>query len=186
MHPPFACSKKGGGPLTRRARLMTGGQLGRAVRQIRRLIGSRDAAELPDAKLLQRFVAGRDEGAFEVLVRRHGAMVLGVCRRLLRNEPDAEDAFQATFLVLAQKAASLRQGELVGNWLYGVAYRVAVRARTYAARRRALQRPLPDVPAAESSDEVSAQELRAVLDEELSRLPEKYRAPVVLCYLEGR
>src|SRR5262249_57638676 len=96
-----------------------------------------DIAGLNDAYLLDRFIEHRDELAFEALVRRHGPMVLGVCRRLLRCDHDAEDAFQATFLVLARKAASVVPRELVGNWLYGVAHRTALKARSMAARRRA-------------------------------------------------
>jgi RNA polymerase sigma factor (sigma-70 family) len=135
---------------------------------------------------VERFVRHRDEGAFAALMDRHGSMVLGVCRRVLRDPHDADDVFQATFLVLIRKATSLRRPELLGNWLYGVAYRTALRARAGAARRRAPERQAEDVPAAEPVDEKVWDELRPVLDEEVNRLPEKYRAPVILCYLEGK
>jgi RNA polymerase sigma factor (sigma-70 family) len=135
------------------------------------------------ADLLDLFVRRRDGAAFEALVRRHGPMVFGVCRRVLRNEHDAEDAFQATFLVLARKAASVRPRGRVGNWLYGVAYRTAMEARRAAARRRAKEAKA--VPRVESSDG-GGDELRAVLDRELTALPDKYREVVVLCDLEGK
>jgi RNA polymerase sigma factor (sigma-70 family) len=138
----------------------------------------------PDEALLRRFATEGDPEAFAVLVRRHGGMVLGVCRRLLADPNDAEDAFQATFLVLVRRAGAVRRGELLPGWLYGVARRVAGRARAVAQRRAARQRPLPEAaaPAAESVDP----DLRAVLDEEVARLPEKYRLPVILCYLQDR
>jgi RNA polymerase sigma factor (sigma-70 family) len=146
----------------------------------------RGLSGIADAQLLERFLAGGEEAAFAQLVRRHGAMVLGVCRRLLRGEQDAEDAFQATFLVLARRAAAIRKGESVGSWLHGVARRVAARARTEAARRAAHERGCPAPAPADGSDETTWREVRAVLDEELARLPERYRAPLVQCYLEGR
>jgi RNA polymerase sigma factor (sigma-70 family) len=145
----------------------------------------RREGELTDARLLGAYVAGRDEAAFAALVRRHGPMVLGVCRRVLRNGHDAEDAFQATFLVLARKAASVRPAGAVGGWLYGVAYRAALKAREAAARRR--ERPLEAAqePASEAAA-THAQELAELLDREVSGLPEKYRLPVVLCDLGGK
>jgi RNA polymerase sigma factor (sigma-70 family) len=139
-----------------------------------------------DGQLLEEFIARRDEAAFEVLVRRHGPMVLGVCRRVLRNEADADDAFQATFLVLVRKAAVVRPREQVGNWLYGVAYRTALKARAAAARRRAKEKQARPMPHPGSETEDAGQELRRLLDEELNRLPDKYRVAVVLCELEGR
>ncbi len=139
-----------------------------------------------DGQLLESFLSRRDEAAFEALVHRHGPMVLGVCRRVLGNAHDAEDAFQATFLVLVRRAASLRFRSLVGNWLYGVAYRTAMKAKVMAARRQArerqaVQRTEPEVPA-----DGLWQELLPHLDRELDRLPEKYRSAVVLCDLEGK
>jgi RNA polymerase sigma factor (sigma-70 family) len=142
---------------------------------------------MTDGQLLECFVARRDEAAFEALVRRYGPMVLGTCRRVLRHSQDAEDAFQAAFLVLARKAASIGQRELLGNWLYGVAYRTALDARAAAARRRARERqvnPLPE-PAREDAS-TTDHDLRALLDREVNRLPNRYRVAVALCDLEGR
>jgi RNA polymerase sigma factor (sigma-70 family) len=147
----------------------------------------RDGGGLTDGQLLECFVRRRDEAAFEALVRRHGPMVLGVCRRVLRSHEDAEDAFQATFLVLVRKASAIGQRHLLGNWLYGVAYRTALDARAAAARRRARERqggPMPEPEAAGGAED--GRDLRALLDQELNRLPDKYRVPVVLCDLEGR
>ncbi len=139
-----------------------------------------------DRDLLEQFVAGSDADAFEALVRRHGPLVLSVCRRVLTRTQDIEDAFQATFLVLVRRASSLSRPELLGNWLYGVAYRTALKARANAARRQDHERRAADMPRGEPILETAWQEVRAVLDEELSRLPAKYRAPLVLCYLEGK
>jgi RNA polymerase sigma factor (sigma-70 family) len=113
-------------------------------------------------------------------------MVLGVCRRVLHDGHAAEDAFQATFMVLVRKAGSLSRPNLLGNWLYGVAYRVAVKARATAARRAAHERQAASMPKTESNPNAGDRELRAVLDEEINHLPEKYRAPLILCYLEGK
>src|SRR5262245_32392613 len=156
------------------------------LQHIRGLTTGGALSRLADRELLERFTAGRDQDAFEAMVRRHGPLVLRVCRSVLRDEHAADDAFQATFLVLARKAGSLRRQELLGNWLYGVAHRVAARARVEAAKRlnreaRAEPRTAPD-PAAE----LSAREVCAALEEEMSRLPEKYRAPFYLCHVEGK
>jgi RNA polymerase sigma factor (sigma-70 family) len=132
------------------------------------------------AKRLSRY--GLSE-AFEALLRRHGPMVLGVCRRVLRNSHDAEDAFQATFLVLTRKAGSLRSRELLANWLYGVAYRTAMKARAMSVKRRAKESQAGKLPRSDSSAD---EEMLAHLDRELNSLPDKYRVPVVLCELEGR
>jgi RNA polymerase sigma factor (sigma-70 family) len=143
--------------------------------------------EMTDEELLDRFVSRRDSAAFEVLVRRHGPMVLGVCRRVLQHAQDAEDAFQATFLVLVRKAASLSQRELLGNWLYGVAYRTALDAREAAVRRQKRERQVTFMPETESRDESGEwRDLRPILDRELNRLPDKYRIPIVLCDLGGK
>ena len=144
-------------------------------------------AALPDtdAQLLARFVADRDEAAFASLVRQHGPMVLGVCRRVLHDLHEAEDAFQATFLVLARKAGSIRKPELLANWLYGVAYRTSLKAKSTAAKRQARERQVVNMTAA-VREENSLDDLQLLLDEELSRLPDKYRLPIVLCGLEGK
>jgi RNA polymerase sigma factor (sigma-70 family) len=153
------------------------------LRYLCRAAGTHDT--LDDGELLERFVARRDEAAFEALLRRHGPMVFGVCRRVLANEADAEDAFQATFLVLVRKAASVVPRALVGNWLYGVAHNTARKAKAMNDNRRAKERQAGAAPRPEASGDVERHRL-ALLDEELSRLPERYRAPVVLCDLEGR
>jgi RNA polymerase sigma factor (sigma-70 family) len=162
---------------------MANGQLGQLVRQV---IPGRTMEQLTDGQLLERFARRQDEAAFAVLVKRHGPMVLAVCRRLLQNAHDADDAFQATFLVLVRKAGSIAQPELLGNWLYGVAYRVAVKARIRAARRSEHERRAPAMRLEDPMSEVNGRELRSVLDAEMNHLPEKYRVPLVLCYLEGK
>ena len=151
-----------------------------------RKVARRQACEdRTDGQLLEAFLAVRDEAAFETLLRRHGPMVLGVCRRILRNPDDAEDAFQATFLVLVHKAGTIRKGALVGSWLYGVACRTARRARYVNNRRQSRERQADANLAVHEADDASRDELLQQLDAELSRLPDKYRVPVVLCELEG-
>jgi RNA polymerase sigma factor (sigma-70 family) len=159
------------------------GPLGGAVRHLRRAALLQGGAGMTDAELLERYVRHRDGDAFEALLRRHGPMVLGVCRRVLGNEADAEDAFQATFLILARKAATVVPGARVGNWLYGVAHNAARKARAMNSKRRQKERGAAARAATPRED---GEALRAALDEELARLPEKYRVPVVLCELEGR
>src|SRR5437879_10110341 len=154
------------------------------LHHIRGLAVTQEAAGLADSILLERFLTRRDEAAFEALVRRHGPMVLGVCRRVLSNPHDAEDAFQATFLVFVRKAASIAKRELLGNWLYGVAYHTARAARSAAARRRAKEAKA--MPRQQPKEDNVWQELQPLLDQELSRLPEKYRVPIVLCDLEEK
>src|SRR5436309_10590957 len=139
-----------------------------------RLFPARPPEDGSDADLLRRFVRGRDEAAFAALMDRHGPMVMGVCRRVLRDAHAVDDAFQATFLVLVRKAASLRRPQLLGNWLYGVAYRIARQARAVAARQPVLGRQVEEMPAADVVDEKVWDELRPVLDQEVNRLPEKY------------
>jgi RNA polymerase sigma factor (sigma-70 family) len=153
---------------------------------VRRIAASGELEAASDGELLLRFLGRRDEAAFTALVRRHGPMVLTACRRVLRDPNDAEDAFQATFLVLVRKAASIRRPELLGNWLYGVAYRTALRARTDGASRRAREQPLVDVPGANPAPALEWTDLRPVLDEEINRLPARYRVAFVLCHLEGK
>src|SRR5262249_44488452 len=133
----------------------------------------------------RRFLDQQDEAAFEALVRRHGPLVLDVCRAVLCNEADVEDAFQATFLVLAQKAGSIRKTESLASWLHGVAYRVACKARTAFARRNKHERSTTGARAAQP-DNLAWNELRQVVHEELNALSERHRAPLVLCYLEGK
>jgi RNA polymerase sigma factor (sigma-70 family) len=160
-------------------------QLDGFIRHLRRAALVQDGGGMTDGQLLECFITRRDEAAFEALVRRHGPMVLGVCRRVLRDGHDAEDAFQATFLVLVRKAASIGQRERVGNWLYGAAYRAALEAR--AARRHVRERQVSAMPETEVVDEAATwSDLRPILDQELNQLPDKYRVPVVLCDLEGR
>src|SRR5262245_55406534 len=162
-----------------------------ATRRLRKALDHLQAVLTPpraaetDAQLLARFLTCRDEAAFASLVCRHGPMVLGVCRRLLRHAQDAEDAFQAAFLVLARKAGSVLKREAVGSWLYMVAYRTAQRARARQVQRRAREKPMGDLPHPEAQPQ-EPQDWRPLLDQELSLLPEKYRAPLVLCDLQGR
>src|SRR5262245_51916107 len=156
------------------------------LQHLRKLAGAPTAEGATDGQLRERFATRHDEGAFATLMDRHGPLVFGVCQRVLRHGHDAEDAFQATFLLLAQKAGSIRKHEAVGSWLYKVAYRMAARARAQQAQRRRHERQAHEKRETPGSLDVAWQELRAVLDEEFQRLPEKYRAALVLCYLEGR
>jgi RNA polymerase sigma factor (sigma-70 family) len=153
---------------------------------IRKLVAPNNPAELSDRELLRRFAQQRDEAAFAAVMQRHGPMVLGVCRRVLHNLHDAEDACQATFLVLARKAGSPFWHESVGHWLYEVAYRVARRARSAAVQRALRPRPLPAQRATDPLAEITGRELQTILDEELTRLPRRCQAALVLCCLEGR
>ncbi len=161
-----------------------------ALREIGTLFAVGTIGGLSDGQLIERFLSGpraEAEAAFAALVDRHGAMVMGVCRRLLSDSNDADDAFQATFLVLVRRAHSIARRDLLANWLYGVAYRTARVARTRAAQRRAKERQVIEVLGTRSTpDEAGCCDLLVLLDEELSRLPEKFRIPVVLCELEGR
>jgi RNA polymerase sigma factor (sigma-70 family) len=152
------------------------------VRRLRRLADPQ-AAGVSDAELVERYARSRDETAFELLLWRHGSMVHGVCRRLLRRAEDAEDAFQATFLTLVRKAATIRRGASLGAWLYQVAYRVALRAR---ARVTPDDGPVAEPQSSATCEAVDWQELGPVLDDEVRRLPARYRDSVILCYLEGR
>jgi RNA polymerase sigma factor (sigma-70 family) len=158
---------------------------GEVLRQIHRLFERGTSSGLSEWQLLDRYARRRDEAAFEALVARHGPMVLGVCRRVLDDPHAVEDAFQATFLVLVRKAGTLGQRDALGQWLYGVACRVALHARCASVRRRSRELPVDRVEIATSGDEPGQGELASILDEELCRLPAKYRAPIVLCHLEG-
>ena len=156
------------------------------VRRVCKLAAPCDTAAASDADLLDRFRATGDQAAFAALVRRHGPLVMGVCRRVLRHHQDAEDAFQATFLVLAKKADSVRRRAALASWLYGVARHVAGDARRAAARRQARERRATNVRHAQPDLETAWRELQAVLAEEVERLPQKYQLPFVLCCLEGK
>jgi RNA polymerase sigma factor (sigma-70 family) len=160
-------------------------QLTEALRQVRSIVLQRDDAALTEVQLLECFLEHGDAAAFAALVRRHGPMVWGVCRRVLGNHHDAEDAFQATFLVLVRKASSIKPREKLVNWLYGVAYQTARKARATRARRRQRETPLPDLPEPAVPETDLWRELRPVLDRELGRLPGKYRAALLLCDVQG-
>ncbi len=160
---------------------MSEGQRSTLLAYLRRLVGPA-AADGSDAELLERFAAQHDEAAFEALLRRHGPLVWNVCRRVLGEEHAAEDAFQATFLVLVRKARSVSKQASIRSWLHGVALRVALRARQQEQLRQRREQEMP----IRSAEEASWQDVRPILDEEIQRLPEKYRLPIVLCYLEGQ
>jgi RNA polymerase sigma factor (sigma-70 family) len=163
---------------------MPDGEIHAVVDFIHGLVVDPDLASQTDNELLKQFLSTRNENAFEALVRRHGPMVLGLCRRILRDPQDAEDAFQAAFLVLVRKAASIARPELLGNWLYGVASRTARAARAAAEKRRAKEAEA--MPREQPAQENPWQELQPFLDRELNRLPAKYRIPMVLCHLEEK
>jgi RNA polymerase sigma factor (sigma-70 family) len=165
---------------------MASSQLSPAIQHLRRAALLRDGAGLTDAQLLEVYVRRREEAAMAALVRRHGPMVWGVCRRVLRNHHDAEDAFQATFLVFVRKAASLAIPELLANWLYGVAHQTALKARATTARRGARERQVTQMPEPAVTEQCLWDDLQSLLDQELSRLPDKYRVALVLCDLEGK
>lgn len=159
---------------------------GHLIAALRRLFAVSEAAELTDRHLLDRYATHRDEAAFAALLRRHGDMVWAVCRRELADVHDADEAFQATFLVLVHKAASLRGRESVAGWLQGVAWRLARKLKADAACRQVKEANANAGTTVDPLDEALRRDLRQVLDAELDRLPEKYRAPLILCYLEGQ
>jgi RNA polymerase sigma factor (sigma-70 family) len=165
---------------------MTETALSHVIQQLRRNILRRDGAGFSDGQLLDCFIAFRDEAAFEALVRRHQAMVFGVCRRLLKHPEDAEDAFQATFLILARKAAGIVPREMVANWLHGVARRTALKLRAGILKRQAREKSIASLPEPEAQTAHPDRDWRPILDEALRALPEKYRAALVICDLEGR
>jgi RNA polymerase sigma factor (sigma-70 family) len=158
--------------------------LDKLVATLREVLRPRDGKGLTDAHLLERFLAARDETAFATLVQRHGPLVFGVCRRVLGNVHDCEDAFQATFLILAQKARSVKKRGAIGSWLYTVAYRAALEARAARGRRTEREKQVPAMPHSEVAPP-EPQDWRPLLDRELNGLPEKYRTAVVLCDLGG-
>jgi cobalt-zinc-cadmium efflux system membrane fusion protein len=161
-------------------------QLRSFLQRLRRVVNPQGDGDVSDAQLLERFVSRHDEAAFEVLVWRHGGLVLNVCGRLLRHTEDREDAFQATFLALTRRAASIGKGEALGSWLYKVAYRVALRVRARSARHGTQQENGLALLASPSSGSEIGPDVRPVLDEEINRLPEKYRAALILCYLQSK
>lgn len=158
----------------------------KVVQHLRRAVLLHDGAGLTDGQLLHDYVSRHEEVAIAALVRRHGPMVWGVCRRVLRNYHDAEDAFQATFLVLLRRAASITSPELLANWLYGVAHQTALKARATTATRRARERQVINMPEPAATEGDLWHGLQPLLDQELSRLPGKYRVAIVLCDLKGK
>jgi RNA polymerase sigma factor (sigma-70 family) len=160
--------------------------LSKLVERLRAAVRVPDGAEYTDARLLGSFIERRDEAAFAALVHRHGPMVWNVCRRILRDHHNTEDAFQATFLVLVRKAASVNPKEMVGNWLYGVAYQTALKARALLAKRKAREKQVLELPEPAMMNQDANPDWQVLLDRELSRLPAKYRVAIVLCDLEGR
>jgi RNA polymerase sigma factor (sigma-70 family) len=160
--------------------------LDHALNRLRKLVAAENASQWTDAQLLERFANRRDEEAFAALVARHGAMVFNVCQRTLHNDADAEDACQATFLILARKCRSIRKKASVGSWLHGVALRAASTLRKQMVRRR--ERDKGATPLSETNPvaEITWREVRTILDEEIERLPEKFKGPVLLCFLEGK
>ena len=153
--------------------------------QLDRLYRDGTLSGLGDGQLLERYLTRGDEDAFEALVNLHGPMVLGVCRRVLRDPRDIEDAFQATFLILVRKASTIRDRPHLSNWLFGVAYRVARRARTNTLHRRGREVAVDNLEAPAVPETADILGIGPVLDQELNRLPRKYRAPLILCYLKG-
>src|SRR5919204_2562195 len=158
------------------------------LQYLHRLASPRVASTAPDAELLHRFVRQHDEAAFAALVTRHGPLVLRVCGQVLQDAQAAEDCLQAVFLVLARRAGSLRRPEALAGWLHGVALRVACKARVAARRVPGMPSHLPEPldPRPGPLDALTARELLEVLHEEVARLPERYRLPLILCHLEGR
>jgi RNA polymerase sigma factor (sigma-70 family) len=165
---------------------MANNQISEALQHLRQAALLRDGADLTDGQLLEDYLRRREEAALAALVRRHGPMVWGTCRRVLRNYHDAEDAFQATFLVLVRKAASVVPREMVANWLYGVAHQTALKARATIAKRGARESQVIQMPEPAATDPERWNDLQPLLDQELSGLPDVYRVAIVLCILEGK
>jgi RNA polymerase sigma factor (sigma-70 family) len=165
---------------------MAGRNLEPLIQRLCRAVGARDVEGVPDSELLERFVGQRDEAAYELILRRHAGMVMGLCRRILADEHEAEDAFQAVFLALARKAGSIRKRGSLTSWLYKVAYRTALTAKGSA---RPPSEPLvapPRFAGPGPSEQAADAEFRQLVDAEVSRLPEKQRLPILLCYMKGR
>jgi RNA polymerase sigma factor (sigma-70 family) len=165
---------------------MASRQINSVLQHIRRLAENRETSQRTDQQLLDRFINKKEEAAFTALVRRHGAMVLALGSRILRHREDAEDVFQAAFLVLARKARSIRKLESIGGWLYRVTFRLALRVRADAAKRGRPTLSRSESSSAGSLSEITWREVCTALDEELAHLPDRFRAPLVLCYLEGK
>jgi RNA polymerase sigma factor (sigma-70 family) len=165
---------------------MAAAQMETAIRHLRQAVLRQDRAGRTDGQLLASFIEDKDEAAFEALVRRHGPMVFGVCCRVARNHHDAEDAFQATFLVLARKASSVRPRDKLANWLHGVALRTAMKAKALMAKRRRREQQVTEMPEPEAVRHGHGRDLQHLLDQELKGLPENYRLPIILCDLEGK
>jgi RNA polymerase sigma factor (sigma-70 family) len=161
-------------------------QLQGVVEHIRNLAAPELTSDRTDQELLKDFSSRRDQAAFTILVKRHASMVFGICRRVLEQREDAEDAFQATFLLLAQKPKAIQKQSALASWLHGVAFRTAMRAKRDGARRRFREKRVEPMPRTPAASELALRELQALLDVEIARLPEKYRAPFVLCCLEGK
>ena len=165
---------------------MTNSQLDPVLQHIRKLASVHPIEGRTDLQLLQQFASAGDQAAFAALLQRHGGMVLGVCRQVLHHLHDAEDAFQATFLVLARNANSIRKGSALASWLHGVAYRIAMKAKRDAARRRVKEGQVRSMQSTNPSGDLAWREVQALLHEEIQRLPQAYRSAFVLCFLEGR
>lgn len=161
-------------------------QMDTVIRHLRRAVLRQDGAGGTDGRLLASFIDQKDVGAFEALVRRHGPMVFGVCRRVVGNHHDAEDASQATFLVLSRKASSVRPREQLANWLHGVALRTAMKAKATTAKRQGREKQVTEMPEPEAAQQDQWRDLQPLLDQELNGLPENYRLPILLCDLEGK
>src|SRR5262245_1300246 len=159
-------------------------KVSRVTQVLKQVLHEQAVAGLRDGQLLELFVGGGDETAFATLMERHGPMVLGLCERVLGNHEDAADALQATFLVMARRATAIKKPDSLGAWLHGVAYRVAMQMRSSRDKRRKQERTLPARAPAGAADP-SWREMLAILDEEMQRLPDKHRQPLVLCFLEG-
>jgi RNA polymerase sigma factor (sigma-70 family) len=161
-------------------------QLSGVIQHLRRAMLVRDTAGLTDQQLLEDYISGRNQAALAALVQRHGPMVWGVCRRVLTNYHDAEDAFQATFLVLVRRATSIASPALLANWLYGVAHQTAIKARATVAKRKMRERQVTEMLEPAGVEQNFWIDMQPLLDQELSRLPDKYRGVIILCDLEGK
>src|SRR5260370_15296860 len=161
-------------------------KMGSLLARIRQAALVQSSCHWTDHDLLQRYIANKDESAFAGLVKRYGPMVLGLCWRILRHRQDAEDAFQAAFLVLARKAGAIRKRASLAGWLHSVALRAALKLRAGNARRGARNTALVDIPQAQHGEDPTLWETQQVLEEELQRLADKYRAPLLLCCVQGR